>query len=124
MRNSHAGRALRRSPTMGRLSGEDFMRARYAAVIGIAALLSATALTPTVFAQDAPLLSTATAADLAKRVVIRRDTYGVPHILAEDDEAAAFGMGFAAAEDHAVEMGKQYLGVRGEAARWFGPEFL
>jgi hypothetical protein len=28
--------------------------------------------------------------DLANQVVIRRDTFGVPHILAETEEAAAF----------------------------------
>ena len=33
-------------------------------------------------------------------------------------------MGYAVAEDHAVEMGKLYLQARGEAARWFGPAYL
>ncbi len=69
-------------------------------------------------------MSTATAADLIPHAIIRRDTYGVPHITADTDEAAAFAMGFAVAEDHALEMGKLYLIARGEAARWFGPEYL
>jgi acyl-homoserine lactone acylase PvdQ len=57
-----------------------------------------------------------------ERVVIRRDTFGVPHILGQDEEAAAFGLAFAMAEDHAKEMGRRYLAARGEAARHFGEE--
>ncbi len=74
-------------------------------------------------ARPAPM-STAAAADLIPQAVIRRDTFGVPHITADTDEAAAFAMGYAVAEDHAVEMGKLYLQARGDAARWFGPEYL
>jgi len=59
---------------------------------------------------------------LRDRVVIRRDTFGVPHVLGEDEEAAAFGLGFAMAEDHATEMGRRYLAARGESARNFGEE--
>jgi acyl-homoserine-lactone acylase len=55
------------------------------------------------------------------RVEIRRDTFGIPHILAEDEEAAGFAFGYAMAEDHAVEIGRRYLAARGEAARHFGP---
>ena len=57
---------------------------------------------------------------LGERVEIRRDTFGVPHILAEDEEAAAFAFGYAMAEDHAAELGRRYLQARGEAARHFG----
>lgn len=61
---------------------------------------------------------------LADRVEIRRDTFGVPHILAQHEEAAAFGLGYAMAEDHAEEMGRRYLRARGEAAAAFGPDEL
>jgi acyl-homoserine-lactone acylase len=54
------------------------------------------------------------------RVEIRRDTFGVPHILAEDEEAGGFGFGYAMAEDHAAEIGRRYLQARGDAARYFG----
>ena len=57
---------------------------------------------------------------LADRAEIRRDTFGVPHILAEDEEAGGFGFGYAMAEDHAAELGRRYLQARGEAARHFG----
>ena len=45
---------------------------------------------------------------------------GIPHILADSEEAAALGFGFAQAEDHAAEIGRRYLAARGEAARHFG----
>ena len=58
---------------------------------------------------------------LAERAEIRRDTFGVPHILAEDEEAAGFAFGYAMAEDHAAEIGRRYLQARGEAARHLVP---
>ena len=61
---------------------------------------------------------------LADRVVIRRDTFGVPHILAETEAAAGFGFGYAQAEDHAAEMGARFLAARGDAARHLGTAAL
>jgi acyl-homoserine-lactone acylase len=61
---------------------------------------------------------------LAQQVTIRRDTYGIPHILAESEEAAAFGFGYAQAEDHAAEIGRRYLSARGVEAAHFGEEGL
>src|SRR5918993_448235 len=58
--------------------------------------------------------------ELAQHVTIRRDTYGIPHILADSEEAAAFGFGYAQAEDHAAQIGSRYLAARGEAAKHFG----
>jgi acyl-homoserine-lactone acylase len=57
---------------------------------------------------------------LARKVTIRRDTYGVPHILGETEEAASFGLGYAQAEDHAVEIARRFIGGRGENAKYFG----
>ena len=57
---------------------------------------------------------------LAEQVVIRRDNFGVPHILGETEEAAAFGMGYAQAEDHAVEIARRFITARGEQAKFFG----
>ncbi len=61
---------------------------------------------------------------LAQHVTIRRDTLGIPHILADSEEAAAFAFGYAQAEDHAAEIGRRYLAARGEAAKVFGPSSL
>ncbi|HPK73126.1 MAG TPA: penicillin acylase family protein, partial [Vicinamibacterales bacterium] len=61
---------------------------------------------------------------LSERVMIRRDVFGIPHIVAETEEAAGFGLGYAQAEDHAAEMAKRFLAARGDAARHFGASFL
>jgi acyl-homoserine-lactone acylase len=61
--------------------------------------------------------------DLASQVTIRRDTFGIPHILAQSEEGAAFGQGYAAAEDHCFTMARLYLKARGEEAAYFGDKF-
>jgi acyl-homoserine-lactone acylase len=58
---------------------------------------------------------------LAAQAIIRRDDFGIPHILAQTEAAAAFAFGYAQAEDHAAEIGRRYLSARGEAALHFGP---
>ncbi len=57
---------------------------------------------------------------LSKQVTIRRDSFGIPHILGETEEAAAFGFGYAQAEDHCVEIARGYISARGENAKYFG----
>jgi acyl-homoserine-lactone acylase len=61
---------------------------------------------------------------LARQVTIRRDNYGVPHILAPTEEGAALGMGYASAEDHAELLGRLFLKARGEEAAVFGEKFV
>ncbi|HEV3081060.1 MAG TPA: penicillin acylase family protein, partial [Gemmataceae bacterium] len=60
---------------------------------------------------------------LARQTTIRRDHYGVPHILAATEEAAALGMGYAGAEDHAELLGRLFLQARGAEASVFGEKF-
>lgn len=59
---------------------------------------------------------------LAAQATIRRDNVGVPHILANTEEAAAFAFGYAQAEDHAGEIGRRYIRARGQEALYFGNE--
>src|SRR5437899_4777622 len=59
-------------------------------------------------------------ASYSGQATIRRDTYGVPHILAKTEEAAAFAMGYAQAEDHCVEVARRLIGGRGEEAKYTG----
>ncbi|MBI3048704.1 MAG: penicillin acylase family protein [Acidobacteria bacterium] len=80
-------------------------------------LAAAVAAALLLLASGPSLLGARAAADRAE---IRRDTFGIPHILAEDEEAAGFAFGYAMAEDHASEIGRRYLQARGEAARHFG----
>ena len=69
-------------------------------------------------------LPTAASRPLEQQVVIKRDTFGIPHIVAESEEAAAFGLGYAQAEDHATLLGRRVLEARGAAASVFGQEAL
>jgi acyl-homoserine-lactone acylase len=62
--------------------------------------------------------------DLGSKATIRRDTYGVPHILAETEESAAFAHGYATAEDHLEELARLFLRARGEQASVLGKDFL
>lgn len=61
---------------------------------------------------------------LAKQVTIRRDTFGVPHILAESEEAAAFANSYVAAEDHCEEIARLYLKAKSREAAYFGKGFI
>jgi len=82
--------------------------------------VAAVALAAVAWSCARPALQLPSADVLAAQVLIRRDTYGIPHILAETEEAAAFAFGYAQAEDHAAEIGRRYIAARGEAAAFFG----
>jgi acyl-homoserine-lactone acylase len=60
---------------------------------------------------------------LAAQVTIRRDKFGVPHILAPTEQAAAFGHGYATAEDHVLALARLLLKARSEEAAYFGDRF-
>ena len=57
-------------------------------------------------------------------VTILRDEYGVPHIFAQDAAGAAFGSGYAQAEDRLEELLKNYRRAEGTMAEAFGQEFF
>ncbi len=61
---------------------------------------------------------------LQERVEIRRTAYGVPHILAEDLEAAFFGLAYCHVEDYGERVAIGLVEARGELARYFGPDSL
>ena len=60
------------------------------------------------------------AAALARRVEIRRNGYGVPHILAEDLAAMGFGLGFVQSEDYSASIATGMMASRGRLARHLG----
>src|SRR5262245_41097908 len=70
------------------------------------------------------LFTPAAAAGAGEEVTIHRDMFGVPHIFAKTEEGAAYGMGYAQAEDRLEEVLKQYRRAEGTMAEVFGPEFL
>ncbi|MFD4637839.1 penicillin acylase family protein [Lentzea sp. NPDC058436] len=54
--------------------------------------------------------------------MIRRTSYGIPHVLAHDYEGAGKGLGYAFAEDNACVMAEIVVTLAAERSRWFGPE--
>jgi acyl-homoserine-lactone acylase len=61
---------------------------------------------------------------LLQKVTIYRDTFGVPHIVGETEEATFFGYGYAQAEDHLERMMLQYRDAQGRRAEILGREAL
>jgi len=51
-----------------------------------------------------------------EKVTIYRDIYGVPHIVAESDEGAFFGAGYAQTQDHLEQMMKNFAQATGRLA--------
>jgi acyl-homoserine-lactone acylase len=66
----------------------------------------------------------AAAPPVTERVEIRRTSFGVPHILAEDLEAAFFGLGWAHLEDHGEKVVIGLVRARGDLPRFVGREEL
>ncbi len=60
----------------------------------------------------------------AEKVEILRDEFGVPHIYAATAAGAAFGSGYAQAEDRLEELLRNYRKAEGTMAEAFGPEFV
>jgi acyl-homoserine-lactone acylase len=71
-----------------------------------------------------PFLSHGGEENLATQALIRRDIYGVPHIVASSEAAAAFAHGHATAEDHLPGLARGFLRARGEEAAQFGEAYL
>ncbi|MBC8233045.1 penicillin acylase family protein [bacterium] len=59
-----------------------------------------------------------------QQVTIYRDTYGVPHIYGDSEEAVAYGHGYAQAEDRLETLLKAYRKAEGTMAEAFGEEFV
>jgi acyl-homoserine lactone acylase PvdQ len=70
------------------------------------------------------LLASCTLLCGAAKVEILRDDYGVPHIFAATAEAAAFGSGYAQAEDRLEELLRNYRKAEGTMAEAFGKEWV
>ena len=68
------------------------------------------------------LLVLAPAASAAPNVEIRRTSHGIPHIKAKTFYGAAYGYGYAFAQDNLCEMADTYVTVNGERSRYFGPD--
>jgi len=70
------------------------------------------------------LFAAALPAAAEQTVTIYRDTYGVPHIYADTPAAAAYGLGYAQAEDRIEDIFKNVHTALGTMAEHFGPEHV
>lgn len=86
----------------------------------LGALLAGLFAVAPLFAQSAAR----TAEALAQRVEIRRTTWGVPHIKADDLAAAAFALAYVQLEDYGARVALGLLRGRGEMGRWFGRDSM
>jgi acyl-homoserine-lactone acylase len=59
-----------------------------------------------------------------EKVEILRDDYGVPHIFASTAAGAAFGSGYAQAQDRLEEMLRNYRKAEGTMSEVFGQDFV
>jgi len=75
------------------------------------------------FASSSPA-SAGEQGSLAERVEIRRTTYGIPHILAEDLSSAFFGLAYCHLEDYGEQVVLGLVRTRGELARYLGRDEL
>jgi acyl-homoserine-lactone acylase len=83
----------------------------------LCALLSTCVLQKSVHDLTAPLAEPA-----RYDVEIRRTTYGIPHIQANDFGSLGYGLGYAYAEDNVCLLADAVLTVRGERSRFFGAD--
>ncbi|MGW5667453.1 acylase [Micromonospora sp. NPDC003776] len=88
------------------------MRVRRLAAAATAAGLVAAGLTATAVP--------AVAAGGGYSALIRRASYGVPHITARDFGSLGYGVGYVQAEDNICIIAEQVVTVRAQRARWFG----
>ncbi|MEU0155016.1 acylase [Micromonospora fulviviridis] len=86
-------------------------RRRLAAITALA-LLAVTLTVPT---------GPAAARASGYQALIRRASYGVPHITARDFGSLGFGVGYAQAEDNICLIAENVATVRAQRTRWFGP---
>ncbi len=53
---------------------------------------------------------------------VRRTTFGVPHIRAQNERGLGYGIGYAYAQDNLCLLANEVVTVNGERSRYFGPE--
>jgi acyl-homoserine-lactone acylase len=70
----------------------------------------------------AGVLATSLPADAGQGAVIRRTSYGIPHIKAADHRGLGLGLGYAFAEDNVCVMADIAVTLSAERSRWFGPD--
>ena len=65
-----------------------------------------------------------TATDIGREVEVRRDSYGMPHIFAANDNDACFALGYCTAQDRLFQMEMTRRAVRGRLAEIAGEDVI
>jgi acyl-homoserine-lactone acylase len=53
---------------------------------------------------------------------IRRTSFGIPHIISNNEKGLGYGVGYAYAQDNLCVLADEIVTVNGERSRWFGPD--
>ena len=53
---------------------------------------------------------------------VRRTSFGIPHIIANDEKGLGYGVGYAYAQDNFCVLADEIVTVNGERSRYFGPD--
>src|SRR3954468_5926869 len=61
---------------------------------------------------------------LWRYVVVQRDAYGVPHIVARDFASAGYAMAYVQCEDYGAQVVNSLLRARGEMGRYYGRDSM
>ena len=62
--------------------------------------------------------------DITQHVEVRRTEHGVPHIRADNMEAAGYGLGYVQIQDYGARVAMGLLHARGDMGRWFGRDSI
>ena len=89
--------------------------------VGTALMVTCAALTTGIVACSKPS-SDATAAKERYNVTIRWTAHGVPHVRAQDWGSLGYGFAYAVATDAVCTLAREFITVRGEQSKFFGPE--
>lgn len=89
--------------------------------VGTALLVTCAALTTGIAACSKPS-SNAVAAKERYNVSVRWTDHGVPHVRAQDWGSLGYGFAYAVATDAVCTLAREFINVRGEQSRFFGPE--
>jgi acyl-homoserine-lactone acylase len=89
--------------------------------VGTALLVTCAALTTGMAGCSKPS-SNAVAAKERYNVTVRWTAHGVPHVGAQDWGSLGYGFAYAVATDAVCTLAREFINVRGEQSRFFGPE--
>jgi acyl-homoserine-lactone acylase len=93
-------------------------------VTRLATITLSSAISLGIFSENVSSQAPSSPPDIAKQVEIRRTTYGIPHIKAQNLAAANYGLAYVMLEDYGGRVAMGLLRGRGEMGKWFGRDSM